>query len=382
VTSRGQPERGAAGNAFRDLSHELRELFGAWGRDPASWPAGRFGELALRAFELQWRAVPAYRGYCLARGAEPSTVADWRDVPPVPTAAFREVDLAVAPPSGTDLLFRTSGTTRGAGRRGCHRVVDAELYRASLEPTFAHHVLDRPEVDADGPLVLSLVPPFEPRRESSLSWMCDDIVGRFGRPGSRSVAESGEPDWREARELAEACAAERVPVCLLGTTLVVDEWARRLEAEGGSLPLPAGSVLMDTGGAKGRPGIRRGDVLERVGETLGLPADRVVNEFGMTELLSQRYGRGAGDASASPPLLGPPWLRTRVLDPVTLEAVPEGRTGVLCHFDLANAGSAVAVLTEDLGRVRGDALEWMGRSPGAPPRGCSLATAELLGALG
>ncbi|HKK08764.1 MAG TPA: hypothetical protein VKA44_07765, partial [Gemmatimonadota bacterium] len=105
---------------------------------------------------------------------------------------------------------------------------------------------------------------------------------------------------------------------------------------------------------------------------------RVVNEFGMTELLSQRYGRGNGPAGASPLLEGPPWLRTRALNPATLEPLPDGEAGVLCHVDLANAGSAVAVLTEDLGRVRDGALEWVGRAPGAPPRGCSLATAELL----
>ena len=39
-----------------------------------------------------------------------------------------------------------------------------------------------------------------------------------------------------------------------------------------------------------------------------------------------------------------------------------------------------AVLTEDRGRAHGEAIEWLGRTPGAPPRGCSLAIAELLGA--
>ncbi len=95
----------------------------------------------------------------------------------------------------------------------------------------------------------------------------------------------------------------------------------------------------------------------------------------MTELLSQRYGT----SDADPILLrGPPWLRTRALDPVTLEELPDGRSGVLCHFDLANLGSVCAVLTEDLGQTRGNDLVWEGRSPGAPPRGCSLAMAELL----
>jgi hypothetical protein len=51
---------------------------------------------------------------------------------------------------------------------------------------------------------------------------------------------------------------------------------------------------------------------------------------------------------------------------------------VLCHLDLANVGSVCAVLTEDMGKVTDNVVEWIGRSPGAMPRGCSLATAQLL----
>jgi hypothetical protein len=63
---------------------------------------------------------------------------------------------------------------------------------------------------------------------------------------------------------------------------------------------------------------------------------------------------------------------------VSLEPLPDGSEGILCHFDLANAGSVIGVLTEDRGRIDSAGLTWLGRSRGAPPRGCSLATAELL----
>lgn len=142
------------------------------------------------------------------------------------------------------------------------------------------------------------------------------------------------------------------------------------------LTLPPGSVLMDTGGVKGESELDRTAMLGRLLPSLGLEPDQVRNEFGMTELLSQMYGRGI----ESPVLRGPPWLRTLVLDPVSLEPVPDGTPGILCHFDLANLGSVIGVLTEDRGRADGDGLVWLGRTQGAPPRGCSLATAELLAA--
>ncbi len=116
--------------------------------------------------------------------------------------------------------------------------------------------------------------------------------------------------------------------------------------------------------------------MEGLAGRLGIVPSSVINEFGMTELLSQRY---APLALGGPlPLCGPPWLLSRALHPETLEELPEGEVGLLNHFDLANVGSVCSVLTEDLGAVRENAVRWVGRSPGAPPRGCSLATTELL----
>jgi hypothetical protein len=52
--------------------------------------------------------------------------------------------------------------------------------------------------------------------------------------------------------------------------------------------------------------------------------------------------------------------------------------GLLCHHDLANAGSVSVVLTEDLGRAVGeDGIEIVGRVPGAMPRGCGMLLSDL-----
>jgi hypothetical protein len=78
-------------------------------------------------------------------------------------------------------------------------------------------------------------------------------------------------------------------------------------------------------------------------------------------------------------LVAPPWLRTRVLDPDTLAPVPPGTVGLLCHHDLANAGSVSVVLTEDLGHTVGDdGIAVVGRVPGATPRGCGLLLADIV----
>jgi hypothetical protein len=58
--------------------------------------------------------------------------------------------------------------------------------------------------------------------------------------------------------------------------------------------------------------------------------------------------------------------------------VPDGEPGILCHVDLANAGSVLAVQTEDVGIMDGHRFRLLGRATGAEPRGCALALADLL----
>ena len=350
------------------ITMELAEQFYAWrGED---WSDARFDELARRVFALQFEASVPYRRYCESRDVDPGRVRDWRDIPPVPTAAFRQVNFRTSQTQG-ELRFLTSGTTRGPQARGTHVVPFPELYRASLREPFRHFVLGDRRME---PLLLSLVPPFATTADSSLAWMLDDLIDSFGIPGSKSVADQNGIDWKTLHAACRSAEQEEVPVCLMGTTIAFAGWTDRLEQEGIRFRLPSGSSLMDTGGVKGGSGMDRDDMLDRLLPLIDLETSQVVNEFGMTELLTQLYGRG----TKNPPLNGPPWLRTLVLDPVTLEPVTEGSDGILCHFDLANVGSVIGVLTDDRGRIGSDGLVWSGRTPGAPPRGCSLATAELL----
>ena len=93
----------------------------------------------------------------------------------------------------------------------------------------------------------------------------------------------------------------------------------------------------------------------------------------MTELSSQLYARGDEGR-----FRGPPWIRTRVLHPATLEACRPGEEGLVALFDLANVDSVASIVTSDLGRLHEDgSLELTGRARGAPLRGCSLDAEEL-----
>src|SRR5881392_2644489 len=332
------------------LEEELAAAIEAAGRGA---PPADFTAWALRVFTHQFERNAPYRAFCERRGVTPATVARWEDVPAVPSAAFRRVELACGPP---EAVFRTSGTS-GAGVRGRHLVPCLALYRASALATFAPFVLP----DAARLPCLCLAPPPVLRPESSLVQMCVWVGEGLASGIEWMIGERGLETERLLARLFEAC-----------------------RARGRAFRLGPASRVVDTGGQKGltRP-LSRPGFLRECWTLLGIPGYYCVNEYGMTELCSQRYDsalddRFHGRSLAPRRLVGPAWLRTRVLDPDTLAAVAPGATGLLCHHDLANAGSVSVVLSEDLGRAVGDdGIEVLGRVAGAAPRGCGLLLTDL-----
>jgi hypothetical protein len=53
-------------------------------------------------------------------------------------------------------------------------------------------------------------------------------------------------------------------------------------------------------------------------------------------------------------MMPPPWTRTDVVDPVSLQPLPAGQVGLLRHFDLTNLPTVVAVQTDNLGVTHAD----------------------------
>ena len=140
---------------------------------------------------------------------------------------------------------------------------------------------------------------------------------------------------------------------------------------------------METGGFKGvRREVSRDQLYAAITEHTGVPTSRIVNEYGMTELLSQLWepvlAEGLDAVGVHVPA---PWLRVRALDATTLAPMPEGDDGILCFFDLANLGSVSHILTEDVGSVIEGRVRLRGRAPGAESRGCSRAMDDLMSAM-
>jgi hypothetical protein len=339
---------------------------------PAAEP---FEDLALAAFAWQFEQVEPYRRLCERRGATPATVTDWRQVPLVPTAAFKTLTLAAAPAVE---IFRSSGTTQGEAR-SVHHHPFPDLYRAAIDASFPRFCLPftgTPGTTGKLP-ILSLIPTREQLPDSSLSFMADHILSRWGSPESVTAFGARGVEAAPARSWAGARQREGKPVLILATAFALVQWLDALERLGLKFRLPAGSAVFETGGFKGRTTeVAREDLLARLQAWTGVPPSSVVREYGMTELTSQCYtGALLGE---DPDLFrAPHWVRVRILDPETLTETSAGTPGLIAIFDLANLGSAVHLLTEDLGVAEGEGFRLLGRAAGAELRGCSLVVEEL-----
>ncbi len=369
---------------FASISTELVALFSGGVTAPLEDSA--FDALARRVSGYQFQHCAPYRAYCQARGISPAAAERWTDIPAVPTTGFKVLDLVSHRPGAASATFRTSGTTAGRAARGVHHVPDLALYHGSLLSNFRAHLLP----EGGRMSVLSLVPSVSAQPDSSLSHMVSVVTEACGAAGSGSFLDAaGSLDVAGFVAAATHASEQDTPVLVAGTAFAFVHLIDTLDSTE-TLGLPEGSRVMETGGFKGRSReVPRPELYQGIARVLGVADSWIVNEYGMTELLSQFYDGVAGAAAAvvtTSPGSGrvhrpPPWMRSRVLDPVSLEPVAEGQPGLLAHLDLANLGSVSAVLTEDMGVSEGDGFRLLGRAPGAEPRGCSIALDDLLAAV-
>lgn len=354
----------------------VEELVAAAARGDAT-DDDAFNRVALDVFASQVERHALYRRLCEMRGRLPGHVDHWSRIPAVPADLFRE---PLGDESAAAAVFLSSGTTQGAGRRSRHALGarSLALYRRSSMQHFAAMVLP----DAPGPMsTLVLGPTAATHPSSSLGHMYSFVLDDFAARDDDALAPlqafdvDGAVDMDAAVEWLSAAASSTRPVLLLALTSTITALFEALRARRLELRLPAESRLVDTGGAKGGRTMSRAGILKAAWRFLHIPAYLCVAEYGMTELLSQWYddalrSRWAGDFRPRAKV-GPAWVRTLVVDPVTLEPVKRGERGILRHVDLAACEGVSAVQTLDIGVEAGAGFEVLGRATGADARGCS-----------
>ncbi|PZU93816.1 MAG: long-chain fatty acid--CoA ligase [Chelatococcus sp.] len=333
-----------------------------------------FEALALALFAFQFARNRGYRDFARQRGATPRMVRSFRDIPAVPINAFKTLELSCTPPERSERVFMTSGTTRGGIRGRIHHAT-LDIYDRSMRAGFAHFFMRGLQR-----LPMAILFPDETAMpNSSLAHYLALAMRDFGTPDSRNVMGPDGIDLPALLAMLRRAEASGEPFALLGASYAFVHLLDRLDAEGLRFSLPPGSRLFDTGGFKGQSReVAPEEFYDKLSAVFGVPRALCINMYGMTELSSQFYDDG--NASVPSVKRAMPWLRSRVVDPLTGRDVPDGTTGVLVHHDLAHVNVVSAILTEDLGIAREGGVALLGRVSGAEAKGCSLALDAFLAA--
>ncbi|OGH55776.1 MAG: hypothetical protein A3G34_11365 [Candidatus Lindowbacteria bacterium RIFCSPLOWO2_12_FULL_62_27] len=337
----------------------------------------QFNGLAVELFAHQFAQNTPYRMFCMLRRTTPAQVSSWEKIPAAPTTAFRAAVLASFSPAKTVRVFETSGTT--TGKPGKHHLDTLMLYDESAIPNFGRHVLP----DGASLPMRILLPTIEEAPHSSLVYMCRIAADAFAVNAEWYIHDRKLNVDALVEDLGLSVETGD-PRILMGPAFAFVHLFDALAEKQIKFALPAGSRIMETGGYKGKSReVTRERFYELARDILGIPPAWVVNEYGMTELSSQIYDDSLRTliqtGSAGPAVkVPPPWVRVRIIDPVTDEPAAPGVPGLIRVTDLANRGSVVSIQTEDIGVQEGGGFRIIGRAKGADPRGCSLLIDEML----
>ena len=303
--------------------------------------ADLFDRLALELFGLQFQNNPAYRKICEARGMTPLLVKHWNQIPVVPTAAFKELELTSLPTAERSTTFHSSGTTEQKNSRHYHSVESLEAYEASLWTWFKSH-FDM------GSEFIFLTPNGNAAPRSSLVHMFETIRQKTGGDGSSaffgeiSADGSWTVDLTVLQKLKHACNMAK-PVTLLGTAFSFVHLLDHMTENGLQFRLPFGSSVMETGGYKNRSRILpQAELHALITDRLGVMPEKIICEYGKSES-EFRFAAGARPCI----FRFPPWARVQIISPETGQEVAEGETAGIIRLLIWPRFSVAAVQTED-----------------------------------
>ena len=304
-----------------------------------------FDEIAWQVFHFQAQHNVVYREYLQALQVDLNNIKSLEEIPFLPIQFFKSHTVKTGNWI-TQRTFKSSGTTQLI--RSVHHVWDEEFYLNHSVQTFEKFF---------GPLnhfhVLCLLPAYD-TTYSSLVAMARHFVAKSQSHESGFYLENLDTLPSKIKALNPSGRN----ILLLGVTHALTDLAEQG-------PFFFENVLvMETGGMKGRKAeITRAELHKTLSDGLG--TDKIVSEYGMTELLSQAYSREKAIFEYSRAMRV---IIKEINDPFKSTS----GIGIVNMIDLANYHSCSFIETQDLGRVTKNGFEVLGRADNSEARGCNL----------
>ena len=314
-----------------------------------------FNTLARELFEIHLQNNLPYQRFCKSLGITPESLPHWKQIPALPTSAFK---LPNFPLSSGEITFLTSGTTTET--KGAHHFPDTHTYDLAALTHWQDHLPNLP--------LHFLSPSPSEAPHSSLTHMFGHLDRSLNLGNSNKVTSFL---LRDSKFNLTPLASLDQPIILAGTALA---FLHLIEGHH-TINLPKGSLLLETGGYKGtNRNIAKPDFYRQLSDFFQLPDAAIHNEYGMTELSSQAYASGSDGTHRFPH-----WCRHQIICPETGKELPSGELGYLQLHDLANLHSVAAIRTQDFAISHPNgSFTLVGRDPGALPRGCSRSSDDSL----
>ncbi len=331
------------------------------------------------ALQRHYEHCAAFRTVCDTRRFAPARgVSDLAAIPYLPAQFFKQMALSTNDGGGPTVTLRSSATTSGVpsqivvdavtARR--HKLAVVSVLKSYLGPERLPFVV----FDAD-PSLQGLAPSSLTARGAAIRGFLlaanavDYVMVEEGEGGLRLDTE------RLGRTLAQFGDGERM--CLFGFTAPLYQAMRQVLEGSMRYWLPQATVLHIGGWKKlQQQAVTKSAFAALMGETVGVPPDRVIDVYGFTEQIGMIYPdceQGVKHA--------PVFAEVIVRDPRTLQLADDGQEGLLQFiFPVPHSYPGVSVITDDVGRIvgrdrcgcgrRGTAFVVLGRAPAAEPRGC------------
>lgn len=308
-----------------------------------------FDEVALQLFRYQAQNNPVYREFLQLIQVNPKNITQITDIPFLPIEFFKSHRVTTGN-FVPEMIFESSGTT--SENTAKHQIKSFELYEQSFTKGFELFF-----GSIKNKAFLALLPSYLENPNASLVYMAKSLIEKSGHPASGFFLD----DYEKLKTTIDQLKTDKVPFVLLGVSFALLEFAEKF-----GVSIPAESIVMETGGMKGkRKELVREELHERLKDGFGKAT--IQSEYGMTELLSQAYAYQAGH------FYTPPWMKVMIRNPYDPFEVTRSGKGALNIIDLANIHSCAFLATHDLGTVHNDgSFEVLGRFDHSDIRGCNL----------
>lgn len=308
-----------------------------------------FTSKTLAIFQYQAENNPVYRNFLHYLDKSVSSIKTIEEIPFLPISLFKQQQILNVG-CKNDFYFESSGT--GNMERSKHYVPDLALYEKSFLTAFSQFY-----GQVENVCIAALLPSYLERKNASLVYMCNALIKQSKHVDSGFFLH----DLDKLKSLIIKNEAAGIKTLLIGVSFALLDLAEQF-----NFPLKH-TIIMETGGMKGK----REEIIRAELHTILKQAFQIKSihsEYGMTELLSQAYSKGAGIFKT------PAWMKIFIRDtedPLTL--LPTGKTGCINVIDLANIYTCSFIATQDLGKIHQDGtFEVLGRFDNSDIRGCNL----------